>query len=290
MRMDEVGQAAPAAERAGDVLRAARERLGLSVADVAERTRVPQRHLEAIEAADYSSLPSPTYATGFSRAYARAVGADEVAIARNVRDELERSGRRKPEYQPFEVADPARVPSRGLTVVALGLALAVAILAGLWFGTDLLRGGTGTTVVAAPPVAGPAPVVSQPVAPATPSGGEVVLTAIGEVWMQVRDGERTLYTGTLKQGERFVLPRDAQAPRLNVGRPDQLRITVNGAAVPPLGDGSRPLSNVAIDGAAMVARASGAPAGAAPAAAPTARTPQPAAGASGNQAELAPFP
>jgi hypothetical protein len=75
-------------ERAGDVLRVALEAQGLTLADVAGRTRVPLRHLEAIDASDYAGLPSPTYAVGFGRAYARAIGADEVRIAQMVRDDV----------------------------------------------------------------------------------------------------------------------------------------------------------------------------------------------------------
>ena len=48
---------------------------------MAARTRVPLRHLEAIEQGAYEALPSQTYAVGFARAYARAVGLDEVATA-----------------------------------------------------------------------------------------------------------------------------------------------------------------------------------------------------------------
>jgi len=95
----------------------AREASGLSLADVATRTRVPIRHLEALESGDYSGLPSPTYAVGFARAYARAAGADEVEVARLVRADLDRIGPRTPEYVPYETADPARVPSRGLAIV-----------------------------------------------------------------------------------------------------------------------------------------------------------------------------
>ena len=117
--MDEVdpGQPNPtpvAPARPGERLREAREHRGLSLAEVAARTRVPQRHLEAVEAGDYRALPSPTYAMGFAKAYARAVSADEVAIAQDVRRELDRLGPRQPEYVPYETADPARVPSRGV--------------------------------------------------------------------------------------------------------------------------------------------------------------------------------
>ena len=65
----------------GERLRAARERHGMSLAEIGARTRVPLRHLEAIEASNYGALPSPTYAVGFVRAYARAVGEDENAEA-----------------------------------------------------------------------------------------------------------------------------------------------------------------------------------------------------------------
>src|SRR3546814_18877825 len=57
---------------AGDRLREAREKQKLSIADIAQRTRVPIRHLEAIEQGNYGELPSPTYAIGFAKAYARA--------------------------------------------------------------------------------------------------------------------------------------------------------------------------------------------------------------------------
>jgi cytoskeletal protein RodZ len=63
----------------GEKLRAAREAQGLGLAEIAAATRIPQRHLEAIEKSQYASLPSITYALGFAKAYARAVGIDEVA-------------------------------------------------------------------------------------------------------------------------------------------------------------------------------------------------------------------
>lgn len=253
--MDEVGQAIPEAPRAGDRLRSAREALGLSLDEVAQRTRVPLRHLSAIEVSDYAGLPSHTYATGFAKAYARAVGLSEVEIARDVRDEVDRIGRRVPEYQPYVTTDPARVPSRGLAIVALGLAIAIAVLAGLWFGTDLFRRGS-VTVADVPPVAEQVVAPAATLSSAAPTGGQVVLTAADEVWMRVYDGaNKSLYLGTMKPGERFEVPADANRPMINVGRPDQLTVTLNGSTVPPLGDGRRAIKDVPIDGAAIAARA-----------------------------------
>ena len=277
--MDEVdtGQnAAPAVpERAGDILRNSRESQGLSVADIAARTRVPLRHLEAIEASDYSALPSSTYAVGFTRAYARAVGVDEVRIAQMVRDDVAKLGRRTPEYEPYEMTDPSRVPSRGVAIVALGLAIAVLVLVGLWYGTDMFRGSTTSSTVA--PVAetapNPAPQTAQPVpAPATPANGQVTLTASDEVWMRVYDADnKTLYLGTMKPGDKFDVPRDAKDPMINIGRADKLAVTLNGAAAPALGTGERAIKDVRVGAPAIAARIAGTPEPqAAPAAATTA--------------------
>ncbi|MBB4154796.1 cytoskeletal protein RodZ [Sphingomonas jinjuensis] len=267
------GPAIAEPKRVGERLRVAREAQGLTTAEVGARTRIPLRHLEAIEAGDYTSLPSPTYAVGFARAYARLVGLDEVAVARDIRGDLDRLGPRTPEYVPYETADPARVPSRGVAIAAAGIALALLILVALWYGTDLMRGGVAsdraaaaqTAAVAGTPAVRPAPAPSP-----TPTGpGQVTLTANDEVWLRVYDAaNKTLFIGTMKAGDRFDVPQGAADPKINVGRPDKLSVTLNGAAIPPLGDGSRPIKDVRVSAEAVQARLSGQPGGAPAAATP----------------------
>jgi cytoskeleton protein RodZ len=111
---------------AGARLRDARLAAGLSVEEISARTRIARRHLEAIEEDRYSQLASRTYAVGFSRAYARAVGLDESAIAGAVRTELARQEElnpRQPRGENFEPGDPARVPSSSLAWLAAGGAI-----------------------------------------------------------------------------------------------------------------------------------------------------------------------
>lgn len=265
----EMASAKPAS--VGQRLRAAREAAGLSLPEVAVRTRVTQRFLEAIETGRLEELPSSTYAVGFAKAYARAVGLDQVAIGRDIREEMNAPGAvQRPQHHVQEIADPARGPSRGLVIVALGLALAVLILALLWFSTDVFRstGAPANDVVSEAQVstAVPAP-TAAPTPPA--ASGPVVLTATDEVWLRVYDAaNNTLYLGTMKPGERFEVPANASDPMINVGRPDKLRITVGARAVPPLGDGSRPLKDVRISAAAL----SGSATSAAPAPTPTPTT------------------
>lgn len=268
----------------GERLKAGRETLGLSLPEVAARTRVPLRHLEAIEASDYSQLPSPTYAVGFVRAYARAIGADEVGLAHDVRIEAGQAVRSTPKYEPYEIADPARVPSRGVMIVAAGLALAVLVLALLYFATGIFRGGSGS----APSTTEAPAVVAAPVPAASPTpvtGGQVTLAATDAVWLRVYDADnKTLYLGTMKAGDRFDVPAAARSPMINVGRPDKLRVTLNGSNVPALGDGSRPIKDIPVDAASIAARINGATAPAA------AASPSPTAAASVPPAFASPTP
>ncbi len=254
--IERVEELSPSSVPPGERLRTAREAQGLSLTSIAERTRVPLRHLESIEAGDYESLPAPAYATGFSRAYARAIGVDEVAIARDVRAEAAKLGRRQPEYEPYVTADPARLPSRGLAIVTAGIALAIIVLGALWLGTGWFRGRGGETApasVVAP--AKPAPVAAPPLA-ATPR--RVTLTANDTIWLRVYDAaNKTLFLGTMKPGDTFDVPPGADHPKINVGRADKLAVTLDGKPVAALGTGERPIKDVPVDAASIAARTGG---------------------------------
>ena len=243
----------------GERLRAAREAKGLSLPEVAARTRVPLRHLEAIENSNFAGLPSSTYAVGFVRSYARAVDADEVKLAHDTRVEVANTTRATPAYQPYEIADPKRVPSKGVVIVATGVGIAVLVLAALFFATSLFRGGQAG--VGAPPVVATVPAAAPRPTPTPVAGGQVRLTATDEVWIRIYDAaDTTLKLGTMKPGETFDVPPTANNPMINVGRPDKLAITLNGSAVAPLGTGERAIKDVPIGAAALAARAAGQPA------------------------------
>lgn len=271
-----------APQSAGERLRAAREAQGLTLADVAARTRVPIRHLEAIESGDYSNMPTPTYAIGFAKAYARAVGEDEVTIAREVRTGTASISAERQEYQPYELDDPTRVPPRGLAIIAGLIGVVVLIVALVWIGSTWFVGGPSDTASETAAVSNPAPaatpLVTQPV-PAAAS--QVTLTALDRVWVRAHDGAgKTLYQNTMNAGDSFAVPTDADHPQLTVGRPDKLRVSLGGTELAPLGSGARPMKDVPIDAAALSARAAAAPAAspsaaATPAAATSTPTPKP---------------
>ena len=91
----------------GERLRAAREEKGLSLDDIAAPTRIPRRHLESIETAEWDALPAPTYTTGFAKSYASAVGLDRTEIGEQLRAEMGGQRFTANTMETFEPADPA---------------------------------------------------------------------------------------------------------------------------------------------------------------------------------------
>ena len=254
----------------GAKLRAAREAQGLSMQDVATRTRIAQRQLEAIERDDYSALPGIPYAVGFARAYARAVDLDEVAIAADVRHAVHNSELGANRYEAFEPADPARVPSRALAWTAAAIVIVLVVGFTIWR-TQMLTPPTGQEIAAeqAKPAAAAKPAAGT--RPAAPVVQTVVFTANDDVWLRIYDeaGER-LKDGLMKKGESFTLPANARNPMILTGRPQALTVTVGGKPIPPLGAPDRTISDVPVSAAALLARAAPAPAGSAPSGAPSA--------------------
>jgi cytoskeletal protein RodZ len=55
----------------GNILREAREMKGLTLGDVQDEIRISSRYLQALEAGDYTMLPTAVHARGFLRNYAR---------------------------------------------------------------------------------------------------------------------------------------------------------------------------------------------------------------------------
>ena len=261
----------------GAKLRAARDAQGLSIQDVASRTRIAQRQLEAVERDDYAALPGIPYAVGFARAYARAVDMDEVAIAADVRHAVHNSDIGANRYEAFEPVDPARVPPRRLAWVALAIVLLLVAGYAVWR-TQALTPPTGEEIARDESRPVPARTVGTP-APTPPSAQPVVFTAVDDVWLRIYDeaGER-LKDGLMKKGESFTLPASAKGPMILTGRPQALSVTVGGKPIAALGPADRTISDVPVNAEALLARgAAGAPAATPPAAAPRApaATPQP---------------
>lgn len=64
------------ADGLGEFLRRERELRHISLDDIAERTKISRRYLEAIEEGQYERLPGETFVRGFIRSYAQSIGLD----------------------------------------------------------------------------------------------------------------------------------------------------------------------------------------------------------------------
>lgn len=252
------GDEAPTAPvSVGAKLRAAREAAGLSLSEIANRTRVPIRHLEAIEASEYATLPGSTYTIGFTKSYAKALGLDEMTIVGEMREELAQVGyqgtiARTPAYEP---TDPARVPPRWLAWGAAALAIVLIALYFIWrsyaLSPETTVGTPNKSVAEAPIKAQSKQSAKAEIDPA----GAVVITAREIVWVKIYDADnKRLYENEMKVGESFTVPADANNPMIVTGRPQVLDVTIGGRPVPPLGTGERSIADVGVSAAALLAR------------------------------------
>ena len=80
----------PAEPSPGTVLRQARERAGLTVEDVAQRTLIPLSRLRALEDDDYERVGVPTFVLGYTRSYARFLKVDPAPLLKTLETTLPR--------------------------------------------------------------------------------------------------------------------------------------------------------------------------------------------------------
>ncbi len=267
---------APPSGGIGARLRAAREARGLTVEQLAAETRIPQRHLLTIEAGDFAALPARTYAVGFSKTYARAVGLDENEVSAEVRDELD-AQEPPARYRPagFEPGDPARVPSGGLVWLVVA-ALALLLVGGFFFMRTLFAPAAELpSLVQQQEAERAAAAARQRQADAGASGAEaavsgpVVFTALEEVWVRFYTPSGTLMEALMAPGDTYTVPQDADRPMIRTGRPDALRITIGGREVPRLAEEEQVMSDVPVTAEALRARPRTSTAARAPVPSPT---------------------
>jgi cytoskeleton protein RodZ len=167
----------------GEWLRRQREMREISLRDIAERTKISLRYLEAMEADRFDLLPAPLFAKGFLREYARYVGLspDDVVnhylsvhhpeeLAGDPKEDTKVRSRPKP-------VDPGPTPVRrnwsyGLVLALAGLILLVLVALAAWFADRRRDEAPASSNGQAPPsIAAPLPApvpVAQQQLPAAP--------------------------------------------------------------------------------------------------------------------------
>jgi hypothetical protein len=280
----------------GALLAEARAAAGRELADLARETRVPLRHLMAIEADDHEALPALPYALGFVKTFARSVGLNPESVGAQFRAET-RLTPHVPSAPSLEPLDESRLPSQGLAVA--GLAVLLLVIGGLGlYGSGVLDPVPSAPQVAAPApaaidtataaasVPAPAPAAAAPGAsaatatPATiPLSGPVTLTARTDVWVKIysRITGRKAFQGLMVAGSIYKVPEDNGPLVLRAGRAGEIEVSVAGVKLPPLGGSVETIDGVVLTAPALAERFAGSAAAAAPVQGPASQAaPQPA--------------
>jgi cytoskeleton protein RodZ len=239
----------------GFELRRAREARGISLTELARRTKIRGAMLRAIDNNDLDRLPAGVFTRGFLKTYAREVGVDPEAIAKEYSARLEeQAAAAERERVAAKEAAPDEVPHwatsdpeagrRAITVVAIFTLAAVALIAvNRWQGSD----------VAEAPAAAAATVETTPSSVATTGAADVAtppanvsdatlrieLQAQGPCWIEATaDGAQVLYR-LMNTGDRETL-EVREYVVLRIGDPASLKLSINGSPVRPLGSAARP--------------------------------------------------
>ncbi|MEI6419371.1 MAG: helix-turn-helix domain-containing protein [Sphingomonadales bacterium] len=263
----------------GAMLAAARARTGKDLADIAQETRVPLRHLRALEADDHAALPALPYATGFVRAFARAVGLDGDAMAQQFRGETQLAPH-EPAPEMAVQLEQRRLPSGAVVIGSAGVIVALLVGLGL-YGSGAFDPPPAAPLAAVPVASAPVtpppatatpapaltpadavasnlPAAAPPVAaaPTAPAAGAVVITARQDAWVRIYDRftGRRVFQGIMTAGQSFAVPATEANLLLRTGRAGALVLSVDGKALPALGGPVQTVDRVPLTAAGLAAR------------------------------------
>lgn len=227
----------------GTLLRAAREKKGVSLAEAEEATRIRQRYLEALEQGQYGGLPSRVYVEGFLRAYASYLGLDAQEAVNMYRRQIQEREEAKAPIQ--ESVRPLTTPGRitgvhlllGLVLVALGVLLS--LIYGPYIGlpaASLYPTATPivTPVAAETPSPTPTPLPTFTPTPTPVQDVQVRVRITERAWLRVTTDGAVAFEGLLEAGEtRTWVGREKVT--LLTGNAGGTDVTVNGVPKGPLG-------------------------------------------------------
>ena len=196
----------------GSSLRLARERRGISLREIATRTKISIAALEALERNDIGKLPGGIFSRAFVRSYALEVGLDpeqmiQEFLAQFPQDTVTAG---HPVAAPVEdhdaVESERRMASTFLGLLAISIPLAGAVL---YFGTVGRPKPPVNTDVATPSLSPPAPVT--PAAPASTAAPPPIATPSPEAPPPAPPA-RQARPSALTTTESATAPRSAIAP------------------------------------------------------------------------------
>ncbi|MGO9778413.1 MAG: helix-turn-helix domain-containing protein [Streptosporangiaceae bacterium] len=224
----------------GETLADARRQAGLTVTQVADRTRIRETIIRGIEQDDFSACGGDFYTRGHIRSIASVVGIDPVPLIREY-DEAHGAPEAMRAADVFEPSTPLRIKERRSLNWSVAMILALLVIVG--YGAYHLVSSSsshGKTTAAALPAASrsatPRPNSPSPTPTRTAPSNDVIiqLTAVEDCWVFLTSdqGNNTIYSGVVPAGSTQTW-KETKAVSLRLGNPAGVVLTVNGKKQSP---------------------------------------------------------
>lgn len=251
----------------GEELRREREIRGISLKEIADATKISKRFLEAIERNDHRTLPAPVFTRGFVREYARYVGlnAEEMVNRYNFAsandDRIEKPSQvEKYPHTPVRDISPKPPRKRGIPPVyaridrnlIAAVFIAAALAAVAWWAVQYRRidqdasAEPSTTVTTSSNAAVP-PLLVPPKPATDDSTLHLAVEAVDNAWVVLEADGKTIVNAEMMRGERRTFEANEAFRFRNIGNAAGLKLTLNGAVVPPLGGDGEVIRNRVFD-------------------------------------------
>lgn len=218
-------------------MKRAREARGVSLREIAARTKIAASALEALERNDIAKLPGGIFVRGFVRAYAGEVGLDPE---QTVREFLERFP-----HDTVTVGSPYVPPEGHAAVESSRKSAETALkLAAISVPVAIVIVYLTLTYRPVEPVVAETPVASVPAAPAAPVPSEAVPVMAAPLAIEVlavSPVNITLVADGVPQGDRALIEGQRltlsveRALTLSVADAGAVQLTINGQPAVPLG-------------------------------------------------------
>lgn len=235
----------------GEVLKQERERRGLSLDDAHEATKITVQSLTALEGDRFESFPNKVYARAFLRDYANFLSLDSAQLLTSYEEKWSPSGEPEP-----VVVKRSRSVWRGLAYTTLVIVVVGGLGAGAYFAWPVIKDQMGSrdsgrakehtvaTLPEAPRVAPPKPeaapkpeVAPKPEPPAVPDKAVLQVTALRDVWIQVKADDKTVFINILPKGQAKTF-EGAKTLWIKAGMAGAVQLKFNGKPQPPMENGS----------------------------------------------------
>lgn len=218
----------------GEILKGARQKKGLTIDEVYNKTRIQPKTIAVIEDGTYGETMGSVYAFLFLKKYALFLGLDTEDLLASYKNFYR--DKEKVVLDIEKEPQPINIELRKWMIPAVSLVLVFMVVFFILFLGFKLKSfySTRKTAKAEVPsvISKPAlfPIVrDKPI--------ELSLRSTDSVWMKVKKDGKSAFEGTLRKGKRKSWSADDKI-ELWIGRAEALDFTINGKSIGSIGKGS----------------------------------------------------